>query len=85
MKETNEEARLKEARTRLEKLNRSRSELQGELKQIDKNLQDMGVGTNPKEIDKWLKEKASKLRSMEEKAEDLLNELEEVLDEIGNL
>jgi len=85
MKETNEEARLKEARSRLERLNRSRSELQGELKQIDKNLQDMGVGTDPKEIDKWLKERSSKLRTMEEKTEDLLNELEEVLDEIGNI
>lgn len=82
---SNEEARLKEAKKRLERLNRVRSESIGELKQVDQNLKEMGIGTDPKDIDKWLKEKGKKLDDMEQKSEKLLEELEEVLDGIENI
>lgn len=78
----NESARLKAARTRLDKLDKDRSELIGELKYLDQSLSELTGSADPKEIERWIKSKSQELSKMETRMEELLTELEEVLDEI---
>ena len=75
---------LQDLNKRLEDLKQKRASLLGELTQIDKQFEDLGI-TKTTDVDKWVLKQTKDLTKSEDKMDSLMGEVEDELDKLESL
>ena len=76
--------KLQDLNKRLEDLKQKRASLLGELTQIDKQFEDLGI-TKTTDVDKWVLKQTKDLTKSEDKMDSLMGEVEDELDKLESL